>query len=421
LSANFSSTNYNWVNVIDNYSSSGSTLAQRQAAGLVTYHAGVAVNMNYTSNGSGASISIIENVLEDYFRFSGEYVSNNGDFYDRLYNSILSKRPAELGISGNVGGHAVVVDGVRHNNSGNTTRYYHLNMGWNGYSDAWYDIASGFVTGSATWTTVHGAVLDIVPTPDMIDPGDTITNGTFPVSWDVSPNQGSCHYELQQLYIPQSTENLIDGAEGSSGNWDINGHWEVSNNYPHNGSNSFKGHVYKDGSWSYPGTMAFAGTLRIDPTTSLSYYWGSRYGQNLELRLEISNDGVSWETLESHIDSSGSLTWYQETVTTGELSNYLGDQVWLRFLVDYLGGSVYTMNTVGFYVDDFTINNAAIGSWETLGDNIASTSSLVTVSQNGDYSFRVRAHCSKWYEWSDMESIRVSGLLNEVYIPIILK
>jgi hypothetical protein len=323
------------------------------------------------------------------------------------------------GISGNAGGHAVVVDGVQHNNSG--PHYYHLNMGWNGYSDAWYDISSSFTTGSYTWSVVQGAVLDIVPNPDMVDPGTTTSIPTFAVSWDVSQNQGSCLYELQQLYVPDSLENLLDGAENGEANWDIDGFWTPSSYYAQNGSYAFKGHVYKGGSWTYPGTMTLTRTLKIDPSTTFSYYWGTRYGQNLELRFELSRDGVSWDTLESHTDSSGTVTWHQENVTAGELSSYVGDQVQLRFVIDYLGGSVYTSSSIGFYVDEFTINNAAMGGWETLDDQITTTSRMVTVTNNGDYSFRSRANCSQWYNWSDVESIQVQGVLNKVYIPLVLQ
>jgi hypothetical protein len=139
------------------------------------------------------------------------------------------------------------------------------------------------------------------------------------------------------------------------------------------------------------------------------------------MRLDISKDGVSWETLESHTVSSNSLIWNRENVTALELSDYVGELVQLRFVINYLGGLVYTMSSTGFYVDEFSIEEASMGSWETLDDSISSTSRSVTVSQNGDYSFRVRANCSKWYDWSDVESIHVSGLSNPIFIPIILR
>jgi hypothetical protein len=60
-SADFGSTTYDWANVLDDYSS-GSTLAQRQAAGTVVYHAGVGLEMGYTSDGSGAYTSEVVTV-----------------------------------------------------------------------------------------------------------------------------------------------------------------------------------------------------------------------------------------------------------------------------------------------------------------------------------------------------------------------
>jgi hypothetical protein len=422
LTADYEATFYDWSNVLDNYNIAGTTSTQRKAAGLVTYHAGVAVNMNYSSNGSSAGLSIVEDALENYFRFSGEYVDNDPDnqdyFYSRLYDSMITHRPAELGISGSAGGHAVVVDGVKHNNSGNTTRWYHLNMGWNGTSDAWYDIASDF-TAYYVWTTIHGAVLDIVPNPDMIDPGENLSSTNFPVSWSISPNQGSCHYELQQLYIPASISDFSDGAEAGGENWEVDGFWETTNYQKHSGSYAYKGHVYQDGRWIFPGTITFTGSLRFNSNTSISYYWGAVLGQNLELRLEISTDSVNWEALSSHTDFTGGFTWYQETLSSSELSDYVGSKVQLRFVVDKIGASVMVGDSVGVYVDDIQLKNVALGSWLTLDDQITSTTKTINVNQNGDYSYRVRAHCSQWYGWSDVESVNITGATNKVFIPII--
>ena len=418
LSADFGGTTYDWANTQDDYFYVSSTLPQRQAAGLITYHAGVAVDMNYADGGSGASLNSVDDAFKNYFRMSGEYMNNTGDFYTRLYDNILHHRPVTIGISG-AGGHAVVVDGVRHDNSGDTTRFYHLNMGWSGFNNGWYDLNATFVG----FTSVDNAIFDIVPTPDMQDPGTITSNSTFPVTWAISPNQGTCIYELQQIHFPPSLSSFLDGAETGIGNWDVEGYWEQSSNQGNNGSTySFHGQVLRNSIWFFPGTFTLNDAVLIDSSTTLSYYWGTHYGQAQKLRLEISSDGSSWTTLRTHIDESSAFGWNLETVSTGDLAAYVGGQVYLRFVVDYIyGESAYGLDYAGFYVDDFTINNAHFGSWVTLDDAITTNSKIVTVSQNGEFGYRARANCSDWYEWSDFEVITITGLTNDVFIPLVIQ
>jgi hypothetical protein len=126
--------------------------------------------------------------------------------------------------------------------------------------------------------------------------------------------------------------------------------------------------------------------------------------------------------LRTQIDGSSAFGWNFESVSIGELASYVGEQVYLRFVVDYIyGESAYGMDYAGFYIDDFMINNTRIGSWETLDDAIPTNSIVVTVTQDGDYGYRARANCSDWYEWSDFEMITVAGLSNDVFIPLVIR
>ena len=57
LSADYSSTTYEWSSMLTSYSGT-STLAQRQVAGLLTSHTGIAVDMDYSASGSGAKFGL---------------------------------------------------------------------------------------------------------------------------------------------------------------------------------------------------------------------------------------------------------------------------------------------------------------------------------------------------------------------------
>jgi hypothetical protein len=406
LSAHFGATTYDWSNTLDNYYQS-TTLAQRQAAGELVYHCGVSVEMNYTSTGSGSYTSDAANAMSGYFRTSAVWRQNDGPgFFDDLYATTINERPSELSIGSPCGGHAIVVDGVHHNTGG--TKYYHLNMGWGGYDDGWYDISDDFTAGGCTWDDVRGCVMQIIPAPDLDDPGSTLGSTTFPVSWQVAALDNAENYELQQSFIPTTLTNFFDGAENGGSNWDINGDWEVSSARKYTGSYSFRGFVGNVGF----STLQLANAVKISATTSLTYNWGINYQINAHVLLQVSNDGSTWTTLKTYnqSDSDGSINWYSENSI--DLSAYVGEILFIRFAYDHQGGGYYSglsYNFVGFFLDDISITNCSLADdWQTVDDNLMATSTSVTVSQDGEYSYRARAFADgAWRDWSNIETIKI--------------
>ncbi|MCP4609256.1 MAG: hypothetical protein GY845_11135, partial [Planctomycetes bacterium] len=187
ISADFGSTTYAWSDMLDSYSGT-STLTQRQATGLMVYHVGVSVDMEYTDSSSGTQTPRTARALKDYFRYTGEYVQgSDADFYTQLQENMENGKPAELSIrthpDSTYSGHAIVVDGFRDADS-----FYHLNFGWAGSYDAWYDINPIDIYTGSTWKILNGAVLDIVPDPYFSTEVDTNTTGGYTLSWSVSSN-----------------------------------------------------------------------------------------------------------------------------------------------------------------------------------------------------------------------------------------
>jgi hypothetical protein len=191
-SANFGNTEYDWANTLDDYENVLFTNAQQKAAGLLTYHAAVSVNMDFEKKGSTASTRDVPYALHHYFRFSGHYVSvSSSGFWSALKNNMLDGRPAILSIKNSDGlGHAAVVDGYADMNG-----YYHLNPGWYGNNIGWYDISGSW--NMSGYTVVVGATKGIVPSP-MINDIERIDSLDFYVSWSISRHQNAEFYELQQ-------------------------------------------------------------------------------------------------------------------------------------------------------------------------------------------------------------------------------
>lgn len=141
LYANFGETTYQWDKMLNNYKSGSYTEEEGNAVATLMMHCGVAVEMNYTSTGSGAYSSEARNGLVTYFG----YHENMGIVYrsyysleqwmDMLYAELNQNRPIYYsGSDARQGGHAFVIDGYDENG------LVHVNWGWgadggNGFFD----------------------------------------------------------------------------------------------------------------------------------------------------------------------------------------------------------------------------------------------------------------------------------------------
>jgi len=142
---------YEWGNMVVDPDASTSPAA-RQAIGALTHDTGVAVHTWYNSSGSAAKNIDVFSALTTTFGFSNaRYAYNNNPSYtipspnlNHMINPNLDARyPVLLGIidpeiiAPQIIGHEVVVDGYGYNSA---TLYHHLNLGWTGIADAWYNL-----------------------------------------------------------------------------------------------------------------------------------------------------------------------------------------------------------------------------------------------------------------------------------------
>lgn len=137
---------YSWANM-SLTNGSATTTAQRQAIGALCHDAGVSVGMSYAADGSSSDTLQSKTVFVSTFGYAnavkGRRVENStsvniGAGLNGMVNPNLDAGcPVILGITGPSGGHAVVCDGYGYNLA---TLYHHLNMGWAGSDDAWYNL-----------------------------------------------------------------------------------------------------------------------------------------------------------------------------------------------------------------------------------------------------------------------------------------
>jgi len=122
------------------------TTEQRKAIAALCYDAGVAVRMSYAPAGSGSDAFAITVALKSTFGFrnvisGADNGRNVGAGLAGMINPNLdAEYPVILGIVG-ASGHGVVVDGYGYDASTRIKAlYHHLNMGWGGHEDIWYNL-----------------------------------------------------------------------------------------------------------------------------------------------------------------------------------------------------------------------------------------------------------------------------------------
>ena len=137
----FGATTYDWAHMPNSLSYSSST-TEINAVATLMWHCGVAINMNYAADGSGADPNSIVYALKKYFGYSDELsmVSRNNysdaDWLALMKNCLDSGRPIQYNgfdIYG-LGGHGFVCDGYNANN------LLHFNWGWGGSCDGYFSI-----------------------------------------------------------------------------------------------------------------------------------------------------------------------------------------------------------------------------------------------------------------------------------------
>ena len=133
---------YSWSDMVLDPDCS-TTLVQRTAIAALCHDAGVAAHTNYCSGASGTYMTDATYALRNTFHYSNSKCTTSFASIplDKLYKMINPNLhagfPVILGITRTGGGHAVVCDGYGYNAS---TQYHHLNMGWEGTDDVWYDL-----------------------------------------------------------------------------------------------------------------------------------------------------------------------------------------------------------------------------------------------------------------------------------------
>lgn len=197
ISSNFSEHIYDWTNMIDRYNNGEYSNVQADAVALLMKDCGVSLNMNYGPV-SGASIYSYTPAFKNYFRYSSRTVNRSGcetaEFTKIITDELQEGRPIIYCGTGEDGGHAFVVDGY------DTNYFLHVNWGWGGYSDGYFDMnymdptGLGIGGGSGAFKWNQGIVL-ARPLKDGVEPYEFIQQLCF-VPYDDVKGGIFCEQEM---------------------------------------------------------------------------------------------------------------------------------------------------------------------------------------------------------------------------------
>jgi len=347
------------------------TLQQRQEIGALCSDAGISAHMMYYSDGSGAYMNDAKKALKDTFFYTNAIYTSNYPYsipeagLNGMINPNLdAEHPVLIGVSlfGTSGGHAIVVDGYGYNSS---TLYHHLNLGWDGYDDAWYnlpiidahydydvvdeciynvftsgtgEIISGRVTDLDTGDPISGVTITAQgsggPYNDITDSKGIYALAKVPsnTSFTVSASKSGWNFSNQNV----TTSTSSDYSSTSGNRWGINfeGTWQ---DIDCNDTEDFETNDFTRYSWSHSGNADWT----ITPLESYSGAYSARAGAITHLQtssLEVTLDCLSgdiafyrkvsseedYDWLEFYIDGnmvdlwSGSVNWSQVSYLVAE-------------------------------------------------------------------------------------------------------
>lgn len=140
--ANYGNTTYDWANMLDVYGKSGTySVEQGKAVATLMYHCGVAVEMQYGIEESGALCNDAGTALRKYFNYHENVMTHYRDIIHKaewmnmIFRELSDGCPIIYGGASSQGGHAFVLDGY------NADGKVHVNWGWSGSGDGYFDVA----------------------------------------------------------------------------------------------------------------------------------------------------------------------------------------------------------------------------------------------------------------------------------------
>jgi len=222
---------YNWDSMPYEPNCS-TTEVQRQAIGALCYDAGISMNQSYKlsrSGWGGSSNARMKEALNATFTYSNavhgyNFESPIGPGLIGMINPNLdAKKPLILGTVP----HAFICDGYGYSYS---TLYYHLNMGWSGSSDAWYNLTNSVLDQGLICSCIYnvqtiqtgdgeiisGRVFDYITDEPIANAVIHITSASETVAETMTDSKGIYAFDCLQSNTTYTVTVVVEGYGSAS-------------------------------------------------------------------------------------------------------------------------------------------------------------------------------------------------------------
>lgn len=350
LTVNYANQNYVWENMPNTLNGSNLEVAK------IGYHCAVSVNMEFSPDGSGAQTSSVPAALETHYGYNtaAQYVQKSSytatAWENLLIAQIDSKKPVIYSGSGTGGGHAWNCDGYQIG----TPTLFHMNWGWGGSDNGFFDIAN-LTAGGYDFNSTQAAVIDIYPSsnyPEGCSSTAKVVSGSEGTFNDGSGNTNylnnkDCLYLIQPACA--SVVNL------SFDRFDL-GAGDVV-------------YIYGGATTSDPLIGTFNATTL--PTTTISAYNGVML---IRFVTDGSDVAEGWYASYSTFPCQGSrfITDLSGTVTDGSLTCDYGTSLACNWYLQPTGVSAFQLNFT-----EFNFAAADAGDYLKIYKNTVSTSNVI--------------------------------------------
>jgi uncharacterized repeat protein (TIGR02543 family) len=288
--------------------------------------------VHYGSGGSGANYGTIAGNLDEWYQ-PGESLDPWTDDLSGVVANLKRGIPVPVGLVG----HEVVGDGWAETKG---KRYVHLNFGWGGQSDGWYNLAE-----SADGMAFEDFRVDHFPRAKaQMAPLPAVTGTDATLSW-FFPDLHAASLAGFQVTVRESApqpKTLAENFTAPSGT--ISGSGVTVGE---NGDYAFDGALLAMKP-NQNGAYTFATTMVLSGASVLSFKLRGDYAMDSGFRAEIRLDNGSWQMVSSpSLPDTGDTGWKNISVNLGK---YGGRSAQVRLRNQSGGGTYYPSG--GIYVDN---------------------------------------------------------------------
>lgn len=204
-----------WGEMLDAYNVGTYTNRAAQAVATLMYDCGLSVQMDYCTNAQGGSGAYQYDLLPGFIERFGydpdaslairSYCTTE-DWHDLLQRELNALRPVNYsGVSTSDGGHSFVIDGYRQSTDA-TYPDYHVNWGWDGSCNGYYQIADlapeeqGLSAVGSGFSEQQQMTIGIQPDNHVDDPNGLLGASKIRLSATNIKRGGTCQVLCAELY-----------------------------------------------------------------------------------------------------------------------------------------------------------------------------------------------------------------------------